>query len=48
MCAKNNSERNRLTLYPTNDGSIVFFSEQWQEAFHSLHGAKQEAIALRS
>ncbi|MGK7892087.1 MAG: tRNA (5-methylaminomethyl-2-thiouridine)(34)-methyltransferase MnmD [Xenococcus sp. (in: cyanobacteria)] len=27
----------------TKDGSYTFFSEQFQEAFHSVHGAKQEA-----
>ncbi|NJK36089.1 MAG: hypothetical protein HC919_14760, partial [Oscillatoriales cyanobacterium SM2_2_1] len=32
-----------LRLYPTADGSLTFFSELFQEAFHSLHGAKQES-----
>lgn len=32
-----------LHLYPTADGSLTFFSELFQEAFHSLHGAKQES-----
>ncbi len=27
----------------TKDGSYTFFSDQFQEAFHSVHGAKQEA-----
>ncbi|MGK7897921.1 MAG: tRNA (5-methylaminomethyl-2-thiouridine)(34)-methyltransferase MnmD [Xenococcus sp. (in: cyanobacteria)] len=27
----------------TKDGSYTFFSEQFQEVFHSVHGAKQEA-----
>ena len=27
----------------TKDGSFTFFSDQFQEAFHSVHGAKQEA-----
>jgi tRNA U34 5-methylaminomethyl-2-thiouridine-forming methyltransferase MnmC len=35
----------RLTLYPTADGSTTFWSETFQEAFHSQFGAKQEAIA---
>jgi tRNA U34 5-methylaminomethyl-2-thiouridine-forming methyltransferase MnmC len=34
----------RLTHQSTADGSTTFFSEYWQEAFHSVHGAKQEAI----
>lgn len=29
----------------TKDGSFTFFSEQFQEAFHSHYGARQEAIA---
>jgi tRNA U34 5-methylaminomethyl-2-thiouridine-forming methyltransferase MnmC len=28
---------------PTQDGSCTFFSEEFSEAFHSSHGAKQEA-----
>jgi tRNA U34 5-methylaminomethyl-2-thiouridine-forming methyltransferase MnmC len=28
---------------PTQDGSYTFFSEEFSEAFHSCHGAKQEA-----
>ncbi|AFY70558.1 protein of unknown function DUF752 [Thalassoporum mexicanum PCC 7367] len=35
----------RLTAQATADGSHTFFSAQFQEAFHSNHGAKQEAIA---
>jgi tRNA U34 5-methylaminomethyl-2-thiouridine-forming methyltransferase MnmC len=35
----------RLTIHPTADGSTTFFSEQWQETFHSVQGARQEAIA---
>jgi hypothetical protein len=35
----------RLSLQSTADGSQTFFSDQFQEAFHSHHGAKQEAIA---
>ncbi len=35
----------RLIIQPTADGSSTFFSEQWQETFHSKYGAKQEAIA---
>ncbi len=35
----------RLTLHPTADGSVTLFSDRWQEAFHSVHGAKQEAEA---
>jgi tRNA U34 5-methylaminomethyl-2-thiouridine-forming methyltransferase MnmC len=34
-----------LSLQTTADGSMTFFSELFQEAFHSLHGAKQEAEA---
>ncbi|MDJ0534795.1 MAG: MnmC family methyltransferase [Xenococcaceae cyanobacterium MO_207.B15] len=32
-----------LTPQLTQDGSYTFFSEEFQEAFHSYHGAKQEA-----
>lgn len=28
----------------TNDGSFTFFSPEFDESFHSLHGAKQEAL----
>ncbi|MBD2101333.1 MnmC family methyltransferase [Leptolyngbya sp. FACHB-261] len=35
----------QLTLQPTGDGSFTFYSQQFQEAFHSLKGAKQEAEA---
>jgi tRNA U34 5-methylaminomethyl-2-thiouridine-forming methyltransferase MnmC len=37
--------RDELTLYPTADGSTTFWSETFQEAFHSQFGAKQEAQA---
>lgn len=33
-----------LTCRTTADGSLTFFSEAFQECFHSRHGAKQEAI----
>lgn len=32
-----------LTPQPTNDGSYTFFSEEFEELFHSHSGAKQEA-----
>ncbi|MBD2022667.1 hypothetical protein H6F43_21010 [Leptolyngbya sp. FACHB-36] len=32
-----------LIPQPTADGSMTFFSKPFGEAFHSLHGAKQEA-----
>lgn len=35
----------RLSLFPTEDGSVTFWSEIFQETFHSSHGAKQEAEA---
>ena len=34
-----------LSLFPTADGSITFWSETYQETFHSSHGAKHEAEA---
>jgi len=34
-----------LSLFPTDDGSITFWSETYQETFHSSHGAKHEAEA---
>lgn len=34
-----------LSLFPTEDGSITFWSERFQETFHSSHGAKHEAEA---
>jgi len=34
-----------LSLFPTEDGSITFWSETFQETFHSSHGAKHEAEA---
>lgn len=33
-----------LTTRTTGDGSQTFFSESFQECFHSRHGAKQESI----
>jgi len=33
----------RLTVCPTQDGSLTFFSEQFGEALHSTYGAKTEA-----
>jgi tRNA U34 5-methylaminomethyl-2-thiouridine-forming methyltransferase MnmC len=35
----------KLSLFPTEDGSITFWSETFQETFHSSHGAKHEAEA---
>lgn len=32
------------TPQPTEDGSFTFFSEEFGEAFHSRHGAKEEAF----
>ena len=34
-----------LSLFPTEDGSVTFWSEIFQETFHSSHGAKHEAEA---
>ncbi|PLS67913.1 MAG: hypothetical protein CV045_10935 [Cyanobacteria bacterium M5B4] len=34
----------QLTAKVTADGSLTFFSEDYQECFHSRHGAKQESI----
>lgn len=34
-----------LSLFPTEDGSVTFWSETFQETFHSSHGAKHEAEA---
>ena len=33
----------KLVPQSTKDGSYTFFSDEFQEAFHSCHGAKQEA-----
>ena len=33
----------KFTPQPTKDGSYTFFSQEFQEAFHSSFGAKQEA-----
>ncbi len=35
----------KLSLFPTKDGSVTFWSETFQETFHSSHGAKHEAEA---
>ncbi|PZV14516.1 MAG: hypothetical protein DCF20_12775 [Pseudanabaena sp.] len=35
----------KLSLFPTEDGSVTFWSETFQETFHSTHGAKHEAEA---
>lgn len=35
----------QLSLFPTEDGSVTFWSETFQETFHSSHGAKLEAEA---
>jgi tRNA U34 5-methylaminomethyl-2-thiouridine-forming methyltransferase MnmC len=37
------SEYNNFTLHPTKDGSLTFFSQEFNEAFHSNFGAKQES-----
>jgi tRNA U34 5-methylaminomethyl-2-thiouridine-forming methyltransferase MnmC len=34
-----------LSLFPTEDGSVTFWSETFQETFHSSHGAKHESEA---
>ncbi|WP_353931306.1 MnmC family methyltransferase [Okeanomitos corallinicola TIOX110] len=36
-------DRNELILHPTKDGSFTFFSSEFNEAFHSNYGAKQES-----
>ena len=33
----------KLSLFPTEDGSVTFWSETYQETFHSAHGAKHES-----
>ena len=35
----------KLSLFSTEDGSVTFWSETFQETFHSSHGAKHEAEA---
>ncbi len=35
--------KDKLTSLITADGSLTFFSDTFGEAFHSIHGAKQEA-----
>ncbi len=37
-------DRSVFTPQPTADGSFTFFSEQFGESFHSLQGAKEEAL----
>jgi tRNA U34 5-methylaminomethyl-2-thiouridine-forming methyltransferase MnmC len=39
------SAKDQLTTLTTADGSATFFSTTFGEAFHSIHGAKQEAEA---
>ncbi|PZU94223.1 MAG: hypothetical protein DCE90_15290 [Pseudanabaena sp.] len=34
-----------LSSFPTEDGSVTFWSQAYQESFHSSHGAKNEAEA---
>lgn len=34
-----------FTLQPTSDGSYTFFSSEFEETFHSVHGAREEAQA---
>ncbi|MCC0177599.1 hypothetical protein I4641_11480 [Waterburya agarophytonicola K14] len=36
-------KHNQFVPQPTEDGSYTFYSEEFQEAFHSSFGAKQEA-----
>jgi hypothetical protein len=36
-------QNNKLTPQLTQDGSYTFFSQEYQESFHSAFGAKQEA-----
>lgn len=40
---KMSSTSPNFTPQPTADGSFTFFSNEFDEAFHSLHGARQEA-----
>jgi tRNA U34 5-methylaminomethyl-2-thiouridine-forming methyltransferase MnmC len=35
----------KLSLFPTDDSSVTFWSDTFQETFHSSHGAKHEAEA---
>ncbi|NES99329.1 MAG: hypothetical protein F6K61_01905 [Sphaerospermopsis sp. SIO1G1] len=37
------SEQDNLIIHPTQDGSFTFFSQKFNEAFHSNYGAKQES-----
>lgn len=41
----NSDSQDRLTTLLTADGSATFFSNAFGEAFHSIHGARQEAEA---
>ena len=45
MIYLNFSDMDTLSLFPTGDGSVTFWSETFQETFHSSHGAKLEAEA---
>ena len=36
-------EQDNFTPQPTKDGSLTFFSQEFNEAFHSHYGAKQES-----
>ncbi|TAF05643.1 MAG: hypothetical protein EAZ77_13725 [Nostocales cyanobacterium] len=36
-------DTDNFTLHLTKDGSFTFFSQEFNEAFHSHHGAKQES-----
>ena len=42
---KTNLIMDTLSLFPTEDGSVTFWSKTFQETFHSSHGAKHEAEA---
>ncbi|TAE57541.1 MAG: hypothetical protein EAZ87_16085 [Nostocales cyanobacterium] len=37
------SDQDNLIIHPTKDGSLTFFSQEFNEAFHSNFGAKQES-----
>ena len=37
------NKHDQFVPQPTDDGSLTFYSEEFQEAFHSSFGAKQEA-----
>lgn len=36
-------DRDNFIIHPTKDGSLTFFSQEFNEAFHSNYGAKQES-----